>query len=71
MKLFVIGLRGIRNVMGGIEFHCQQLYPRVAVMGQSCLFYTNIPQKIERLTFPSFRSPKIRILADKSNEISR
>lgn len=30
MKLCVIGLRGIPNVMGGIESHCQQLYPRMA-----------------------------------------
>lgn len=27
MKICAIGLRGIPNVMGGIESHCQQLYP--------------------------------------------
>ncbi|WP_018982686.1 glycosyltransferase family 4 protein [Salinimonas chungwhensis] len=30
MKLCAVGLRGIPNVMGGIESHCQQLYPRMA-----------------------------------------
>ena len=29
MKICAIGLRGIPDVMGGIESHCQQLYPRM------------------------------------------
>ena len=29
MKICAIGLRGIPDVMGGIESHCQQLYPRI------------------------------------------
>ena len=33
MKLCAIGLRGIPNVMGGIESHCQQLYPRLVSEG--------------------------------------
>ena len=30
MRICVIGLRGIPDVMGGIETHCQNLYPRLA-----------------------------------------
>ena len=30
MKVTVIGLRGIPEVMGGVETHCQELYPRIA-----------------------------------------
>jgi glycosyltransferase involved in cell wall biosynthesis len=30
MKLCAIGLRGIPGVMGGIETHCEHLYPRLA-----------------------------------------
>ena len=30
MKIAVVGLRGIPNIMGGIESHCQQIYPRIA-----------------------------------------
>lgn len=30
MKVCAIGLRGIPNVMGGIETHCEHLYPRLA-----------------------------------------
>ena len=33
MKLCAVGLRGIPNVMGGIESHCQQLYPRMVKEG--------------------------------------
>lgn len=29
MKICAVGLRGIPNIMGGIESHCQQLYPRM------------------------------------------
>jgi glycosyltransferase involved in cell wall biosynthesis len=30
MRICVIGLRGIPDVMGGVETHCQNLYPRLA-----------------------------------------
>jgi glycosyltransferase involved in cell wall biosynthesis len=29
MKVCVAGLRGIPNVMGGVETHCEELYPRI------------------------------------------
>ena len=32
MKIVVIGTRGFPNVQGGVESHCQQLYPRLAEM---------------------------------------
>ena len=33
MKIVVIGTRGIPNVMGGVETHCEELFPRIAKMG--------------------------------------
>lgn len=30
MKIAVLGTRGIPDIMGGIETHCQELYPRLA-----------------------------------------
>ncbi|MBO7609408.1 MAG: glycosyltransferase family 4 protein [Muribaculaceae bacterium] len=33
MHIVVIGTRGIPNIPGGVETHCQQLYPRIAAMG--------------------------------------
>ena len=33
MKVVVTGTRGIPNVMGGVETHCQELYPRLVSLG--------------------------------------
>lgn len=29
MKIFVTGTRGIPNIMGGVETHCEELFPRI------------------------------------------
>ena len=33
MKIVVIGTRGIPNIMGGVETHCEELFPRIAARG--------------------------------------
>lgn len=33
MKIVVTGLRGFPNIQGGIETHCEELYPRLAKLG--------------------------------------
>lgn len=33
MKIAVTGTRGIPNIMGGVETHCENLFPRIASMG--------------------------------------
>ena len=33
MKIAVTGTRGIPNIMGGVETHCEELFPRLAAMG--------------------------------------
>lgn len=33
MKIVVTGTRGIPNIMGGVETHCEELFPRVAALG--------------------------------------
>ena len=30
MKLVVTGTRGIPDIMGGVETHCEELFPRIA-----------------------------------------
>ena len=30
MKIIVTGTRGIPDVMGGVETHCEELFPRIA-----------------------------------------
>lgn len=34
MKIVVTGTRGIPNIMGGVETHCEQLFPRLAATGE-------------------------------------
>ncbi len=33
MKIVVIGTRGIPGIQGGVETHCEELYPRLVAMG--------------------------------------
>lgn len=33
MKIVVIGTRGIPDIPGGVETHCEELFPRIAAMG--------------------------------------
>lgn len=33
MKIVVIGTRGIPNILGGVETHCEELYPRLVALG--------------------------------------
>ncbi|MGL5014243.1 MAG: glycosyltransferase family 4 protein [Bacteroidales bacterium] len=37
MKIVVTGTRGIPNIMGGVETHCEELYPRLSAMGFNVL----------------------------------
>lgn len=43
LRIAVLGTRGIPNVMGGIETHCQALYPRLAARGHSITLFARKP----------------------------
>ena len=43
MKIFVTGTRGIPDIPGGIEKHCQELYPLIAAKGHEVILATRIP----------------------------
>ncbi|MCK5679390.1 glycosyltransferase family 4 protein [bacterium] len=43
MKIFVIGTRGIPDIPGGIETHCQELYPRIVAAGHEVTIVTRTP----------------------------
>lgn len=48
MKIAVVGTRGIPDIQGGIETHCQHLYPRLVKMGVDVTIYARscyTPQK--------------------------
>lgn len=37
MKIVVIGTRGIPNILGGVETHCEELYPRIVAHGHKVI----------------------------------
>lgn len=43
MRIFVTGTRGIPDIPGGVEKHCQELYPLIAAAGHQVLLATRIP----------------------------
>lgn len=43
LKIAVLGTRGIPGVMGGVETHCQELYPRLADMGHRVTLFGRAP----------------------------
>lgn len=64
MKIFVTGTRGIPDIPGGVEKHCQELYPRIAAMGHQVTVATRSPYvavqeqkwkgvKLEHISTPS------------------
>lgn len=48
MKVFVTGTRGIPKIPGGVEKHCQELFPLVAVQGNEISLATRTPYVTER-----------------------
>ncbi len=49
MKIFVTGTRGIPDIPGGIEKHCQDLYPLIAEMGHEVYLSTRKSYAVKRL----------------------
>lgn len=49
MKIFVTGTRGIPNIPGGVEKHCQELYPRIAAKGHDVFLATRSCYLSEKL----------------------
>lgn len=37
MKIVVVGLRGFPNIQGGVETHCEELFPRIVRMGHEVI----------------------------------
>ena len=50
MRVFVTGTRGIPDIPGGVEKHCQELFPRVAASGHEVLLATRSSYVTRRMT---------------------
>lgn len=43
MKIIVLGTRGIPDILGGVETHCEELYPRISKLGHDVTVITRTP----------------------------
>jgi len=43
MKIFVVGTRGVPGIMGGVEKHCEELYPRLAAFDNQITVFARAP----------------------------
>ncbi|OAV70869.1 Mannosylfructose-phosphate synthase [Bacteroidales bacterium Barb6] len=67
MKIYVCGTRGFPNMQGGIETHCEELYPRIARLGydvtvvrrKSFIAENPVRREYKGVKFKDIYSPKI------------
>lgn len=57
MKIFVTGTRGIPNIPGGVEKHCQELYPLIIKYGHEVILATRTPYVSQKE--PSWQGVKL------------
>ena len=46
-RLFVTGTRGIPGIMGGVETHCEELFPRLVAMGYEVTVFRRKPYAVD------------------------
>lgn len=67
MKVVVTGLRGFPNIQGGVETHCEELFPRLVSLGcsiivvrRTCFVAENPPMpSYKGVLFKDLQAPKI------------
>lgn len=59
MKIVVTGTRGIPDIQGGVETHCEQLYPRIAAMGHDVTVIRRTPYVTPENRRDEFRGVKL------------
>ena len=68
MRIVVLGTRGFPDVQGGVEKHCEELYPRLVELGADVIVITRknyIKEKIgsfKGVRFVHLFSPKLKSL---------
>lgn len=60
MKIIVTGTRGIPNILGGVETHCQELYPRIAELGNDVTIIRRSSYIIEENKISNFQGVKLK-----------
>jgi len=59
MKVIVLGTRGIPNIQGGVETHCQELYPRLSELGCDVTLITRTSY-IKDLSIREYKGVKLK-----------
>lgn len=59
MKIVVTGTRGIPAIPGGVETHCEELYPRIAALGNDVTVIRRTPYVPSGDTAVSFKGVKL------------
>lgn len=59
MKIIVLGTRGIPNILGGVETHCEELYPRIVELGYNVTLITRSPYVLDK-SVTSFKGVKLK-----------
>ena len=59
MKIVVIGTRGIPDILGGVETHCEELFPRIASMGHDVTVIRRTPYVTDDNRISSFKGVKL------------
>lgn len=67
MKIVVVGLRGFPDIQGGVETHCEELFPRIVKMGHEVIvvrrknFVKEVPVRLEYkgVKFKDLPSPSV------------
>jgi len=69
MKVIVLGTRGIPDIQGGVETHCQELYPRLAKLGVDVTVITRKPY-VDDLKRIEYKGAKLKhIFAPKKKSL--
>lgn len=59
MKIVVIGTRGIPDIQGGVETHCEELFPRIAVKGYDITIIRRTPYINDANRVSEFKGVKL------------
>lgn len=59
MRIVVTGTRGIPDIQGGVETHCQELYPRLAAMGHDVTVIRRTPYIEENNRIKEYKGVKL------------
>lgn len=60
MKIVVAGTRGIPSILGGVETHCEELFPRIAAMGHDVTVIRRSCYVTPELRMDSYKGVKLK-----------